>query len=253
MLTIGELASRCRVSTSLLRYYEKEKLLLPSGRTDSGYRLYSEDAERTLRFIRNAQRYGFSLQEIRLIVGSGGGGQKSDADIMALAQQRFLEIERRVTEMLVMRHEMELFLDDLSDLVESSGGRKATRHYRDLVVQVCGHDKHGHRPSSLRKLVKRLNCNLAAGEWEEVFSDLRGEHFHIWRDDDEYSARFACGETKVKRALERIAAGESDCEAHSQPEVVEREGGFVFRARGKNAFLYAQLFLALESEAVPVE
>ena len=247
MLSIGELAKRCNVSTSLLRYYEREKLLLPAGRTDSGYRLYAEDAERTLRFIRNAQRYGFSLQDIRLIVGAGDGGERSEADIMELAQHRFLEIERRVTEMLVMRHELELFLDDLTDLVDSNAGRKASKHYRDLVLQVCGHDEHAHRPSSLRKLVKRLNCNLASREWEEVFDDLRGEHFHIWRDDDHYSVRFTCKEPNVRRALERIAAGESDCEAHAQPEVFEGEEGFVFRARGENAFLYAQLFLALES------
>jgi MerR family Zn(II)-responsive transcriptional regulator of zntA len=247
MLSIGELAKRCNVSTSLLRYYEKEKLLLPSGRTDSGYRLYAEDAERTLRFIRNAQRYGFSLQDIRLIVGCGDEGERDDVDIMELAQQRFLEIERRVTEMLVMRHELELFLDDLTELVDDSAGKKASQHYRDLVGQVCGHDAHSGKRSSLSKLVQRLNCNLASREWDEVFSDLRGEHFHIWRDDDEYSIRFTCKGARVKRALERIAAGESDCEAHAQPEVVERDEGYVFRARGDNAFLYAQLFLALES------
>jgi len=36
-LTIGELAKRANVSTSLLRYYEKEQLLQPSGRTQAGY------------------------------------------------------------------------------------------------------------------------------------------------------------------------------------------------------------------------
>lgn len=246
MLTIGELAKRCNVSTSLLRYYEKEKLLLPSSRTDSGYRLYSEEAERTLRFIRNAQRYGFSLQDIRLIVGTEKGTRRDDRAVMELAQHRFLEIERRLTEMLVMRHELELFLDDLTDLVESNAGKKASQHYRDLVIQVCGHDEHNHRPSPLKKLVKRLNCNLAAKEWDKVFESLRGEHFHIWRDNDEYSVRFTCKEDNVRSALERIASGESDCEAHAQPEVIESEDGFVFRARGDNAFLYAQLFLTLE-------
>ena len=67
-LTIGVLAKRANVATSLLRYYEKEKLLIPSGRTDSGYRIYSPDAERTLRFIRSAQRYGFSLNDFKMRV-----------------------------------------------------------------------------------------------------------------------------------------------------------------------------------------
>ena len=66
-LTIGQLAKRGKVSTSLLRYYEKEGLLEPVGRTAAGYRLYSPDSVRHLRFIRKAQRYGFSLNDIKLM------------------------------------------------------------------------------------------------------------------------------------------------------------------------------------------
>ncbi|MEH6549359.1 MAG: MerR family transcriptional regulator [Pseudomonadales bacterium] len=246
-LTIGELAKRCKVSTSLLRYYEKEKLLLPTGRTDSGYRLYSEDSERTLRFIRNAQRYGFSLSDIKLIVGVDVADNGAGIDIMDIAQHRFLEIERRVTEMLVMRHELELFLDDLTDLVDSSAGKEVGQRYRKLVDEVCGHDNHDNKKTSLSKLVQRLNCNLASGEWEAVFSKLRGQHVHIWREEDEYLIRFSSKKSSIKKALELIAAGESNCEAHSQPEVNDTEKGYIFRAKGDNAFLFAQLFLALES------
>ena len=67
-ITIGELAKRGNVATSLLRYYEKEGLLEPVGRTQSGYRLYSPDSVRHLRFIRRAQRYGFSLSDIYLVL-----------------------------------------------------------------------------------------------------------------------------------------------------------------------------------------
>ena len=68
-LSIGELARHGGVSTSLLRYYEKEGLLLPSGRSQAGYRLYAPEAERRLRFIRSAQRYGFSLTRHRTAIG----------------------------------------------------------------------------------------------------------------------------------------------------------------------------------------
>jgi DNA-binding transcriptional MerR regulator len=247
LLTIGELAKRANVSTSLLRYYEKEQLLMPSGRSEAGYRLYSPDAERTLRFIRSAQRYGFSLGDIKLIVGHGQTVPGDDVDVRDLAEQRFLTIERRVTEMLVLRHELELLLDDMTVHVDRSAGRAAGRHCRELVEQVCGHEAHGKRKSSVRNLVQRLNCNLASAEWEEVFADLRGRHLHIWRDDDGYSILFSNSTPEVQRALQRIASGESDCEAHLQPEVSSDDGGLLFRARGDNAFLFAQLFLALES------
>jgi len=247
LLTIGELAKRASVSTSLLRYYEKEQLLIPSGRSAAGYRLYSPDAERTLRFIRSAQRYGFSLGDIKLIVGADETAPGADVDVRDVAEQRFLAIERRVTEMLVLRHELELLLDDMTVHVDRSAGRAAGQHYRALVEQVCGHEAHEQQQSSLQKLVQRLNCNLALAEWDEVFADLRGRHVHIWRDEDGYSILFSTATPGIQRALERLAAGESDCEAHLQPEVSSDEGGLLFRARGENAFLFAQLFLALES------
>jgi len=247
LLTIGELAKRANVSTSLLRYYEKEQLLIPNGRSAAGYRLYSPEAERTLRFIRSAQRYGFSLGDIKLIVGAGETTTSDNVDVRDVAEQRFLAIERRVTEMLVLRHELELLLDDMTVHVDRSAGRAAGQHYRDLVEQVCGHEAQGKRTPSVRKLVQRLNCNLASAEWEEVFADLRGRHLHIWRDDDGYSILFSTGTPEVQRALQRIASGEADCEAHLQPEVSSDDGGVLFRARGQNAFLFAQLFLALES------
>jgi MerR family copper efflux transcriptional regulator len=247
LLTIGELAKRANVATSLLRYYEKEQLLMPSGRSEAGYRLYSPDAERTLRFIRSAQRYGFSLGDIKLIIGVGAAAPGDDMAVRDVAEQRFLIIERRLTEMLVLRHELELLLDDMTARVDRSAGRAVGRHYRDLVEQVCGHDAHGPPTSSLRRLVQRLNCNLAGAEWQEVFADLRGRHLHIWRDDDGYSILFVTPAPEVRRALDRLAASESDCEAHVQPEVSSDEGGLLFRARGNNAFLFAQLFLALEN------
>jgi DNA-binding transcriptional MerR regulator len=247
LMTIGELAKRTNVSTSLLRYYEKEQLLQPSGRTASGYRLYSPDAERTLRFIRRAQRYGFSLNDIRLILGVGKQGAGTDAEIITIAEQRFLEIERRLTEMLVLRHELEFFLDDMATHVDRSTGGALGKHYSQLVEQVCGHDSGGKKKSSLTELIKRLDCNLASAEWEQVLADLRGQHMHIWRDEDEYSILFSGRGKVVRQALERLAASEANCEAHEQPVVSSSRDGLLFRARGPNAFLYAQLFLSLES------
>jgi DNA-binding transcriptional MerR regulator len=249
-LTIGELARRGNVSTSLLRYYEKEGLLEPVGRTEAGYRLYAPDAVRHLRFIRKAQRYGFSLNDIKLMRGAAHDEGASGRSIRDIAEQRFVDIERRVTEMLVLRHELELFLDDIAEQIGRSAGPNVAEKYRKLLEDVCGHEHAGREQSSLQKLTERLGCNIATAEWEDLFEDLRGEHVHVWREDDEdYSVLYSNTDPKIVAALERLAAAESGCEAHSEPEVVEAEGGILFRARGSNAFLFAQLFLALESAA----
>ena len=62
-LTIGELAEAAGVPTSTVRYYERAKLLKPSARSPSNYRLYSARELERLRFIRAAQATGFTLDE----------------------------------------------------------------------------------------------------------------------------------------------------------------------------------------------
>ena len=62
--TIGQLAKAVGVNIQTVRYYERLRLLGPSARRPSGYRIYGEDEERRLRFIKSAQALGLTLQEI---------------------------------------------------------------------------------------------------------------------------------------------------------------------------------------------
>lgn len=246
-LTIGQLAKHGNVATSLLRFYEKEGMLKPVSRTAAGYRLYAPDALRHLLFIRKAQRYGFSLNDIKLMRGSAHDGATGE-NIRNIAEQRFMEIERRVTEMLVLRHELEMFLDDITEQIGQAAGPQVAQQYRELMEQVCGHEHHGKRRNALQKLTERLGCNLARTEWNRLLRDLRGVHLHIWRDDDDgYAILYTEKSAKVRKALERIAKSEARCDAHMTPEVAPSEDGIMFRARGPNAFLFAQLFLSLEN------
>ena len=64
-LTIGQLAKLGQVNLETIRFYEREGLLPPPPRSQSGYRAFPQAAVRQLRFIRRAQELGFSLAEIR--------------------------------------------------------------------------------------------------------------------------------------------------------------------------------------------
>lgn len=62
---IGELADRAEMSLRTIRHYDEVDLLRPSGRTEGGFRLYTErDLERLL-VIRRMKPLGFSLTEMR--------------------------------------------------------------------------------------------------------------------------------------------------------------------------------------------
>jgi MerR family redox-sensitive transcriptional activator SoxR len=63
-MTVGEVAKRCGVATSALRFYE-EQGLIHAERTDSGHRRYPRAVIRCVAFIVFAQRIGLSLEEIR--------------------------------------------------------------------------------------------------------------------------------------------------------------------------------------------
>jgi Hg(II)-responsive transcriptional regulator len=86
-LTIGKVAKQSRVNIQTVRYYERRRMLAVSRRTEAGYRLYTPEAVRVIRFIKNAQELGFTLTEIakllRLRVGHTGqcGPVKRQAEV----------------------------------------------------------------------------------------------------------------------------------------------------------------------------
>lgn len=64
-MKIGELAKMTGITPSRIRFYEAEALLPRPSRQGNGYRTYSEQAANLLKIIDNAQRTGFSLEQIR--------------------------------------------------------------------------------------------------------------------------------------------------------------------------------------------
>lgn len=69
LFTIGEAASRCGVTVDTLRFYERRGLVHPTLRSRSGYRLYDSEAVDRLEAIRRAQDLGFTLREIKDLLG----------------------------------------------------------------------------------------------------------------------------------------------------------------------------------------
>ncbi len=66
---IGDAARQSGLSTANIRFYEKEKLLTPRGRSENSYRFYSEGDVHQLRFIRLCRALDMSLDEVRTLLG----------------------------------------------------------------------------------------------------------------------------------------------------------------------------------------
>jgi MerR family transcriptional regulator, thiopeptide resistance regulator len=70
--SISRLARAFGLSRSTLLYYDRIRLLAPSGRTGSGYRYYSEKDHRRLERICQLREAGLPLKDIRNVLSSGG-------------------------------------------------------------------------------------------------------------------------------------------------------------------------------------
>lgn len=64
MMHIGELADRAELSLRTIRHYDAIGLLTPSGRSDGGYRLYTEGDLDRLMLIRRMKPLGYSLEQM---------------------------------------------------------------------------------------------------------------------------------------------------------------------------------------------
>lgn len=102
MLTIGKVAARTKVTPDTLRYYERERLLSPSGKTGAGYRLYDAEAVRSIRFIRHAQECGFALAEIRELLRLRRASGAHCDDVRRRAQKKRLELVAKIRTMQAM-------------------------------------------------------------------------------------------------------------------------------------------------------
>jgi MerR family transcriptional regulator, copper efflux regulator len=69
MFKIGEIAKQAGVTTRTLRYYEQLGLFVPSSVRTNGYRYYNDDTLIVINRIRDLQRVGLSLEEIKEVIG----------------------------------------------------------------------------------------------------------------------------------------------------------------------------------------
>ncbi len=112
MYLIGQLSALCQVSSDTLRFYEKHGLLIPSGRSDSGYRLYSEEDKQRIMFILRAKRIGLSLEEIRELLGIRlEASQHSCAEVKAITQTKLNLVDEKIAELKKIRRALKTLND----------------------------------------------------------------------------------------------------------------------------------------------
>lgn len=94
-LQIGEVAAQSDVSIDTVRYYERLKLLPRAQRSGGGFRLFTPEAVERVRFIKEAQDIGLSLEEIgKLLVTRGTLGECRE--VRDLLRYKLIELDDRI-------------------------------------------------------------------------------------------------------------------------------------------------------------
>lgn len=115
-LRIGEVARRGGVSVEAVRYYEREGILEPPARRASGYRAYPEEAVRRVRFVKRAQRLGFSLKAISELLALRHDPEARACEVKRTAATLVADIDERIDSLARMR-------DALAALEQGCSGR----------------------------------------------------------------------------------------------------------------------------------
>ncbi len=102
-LTIGQLAKQGGVNLQTIRYYERRGILPRPPRTGSGYRAFSDDAVRRVRFIKRAQALGFSLREIEELLTLRARTGRSCASVQARTRAKIADIETKIRTLTAMK------------------------------------------------------------------------------------------------------------------------------------------------------
>ena len=106
-MKIGEVAERSGCHPETVRYYERIGLLPAPPRTAGGYRDYRPaDADR-LRFISRGRELGFSLEEVRSLLGLAEDDGLSCQDVDRLARGHLLDSRNRLNALQRMAAELE--------------------------------------------------------------------------------------------------------------------------------------------------
>jgi DNA-binding transcriptional MerR regulator len=121
-LRIGQLASAAGVSADTIRYYERRKLIPRPGRTNAGYRVYSDQDVERLQFIKRAQALGLSLDEIKALLPVSRKTLSECRQVSDLLSAKLVDLDKRIAEMRGFRKTLSKYLKECKEALAGKRG-----------------------------------------------------------------------------------------------------------------------------------
>jgi DNA-binding transcriptional MerR regulator len=109
-LSIGVLARQTGCTVPTIRYYEEIGLLPASPRTDGGRRVYGQAVVRRLTFIRRCRDFGFSIEQIRELVGLVDEPTRPCTEVRDVAAKHLMQLRQKLSELQALESSVAAFV-----------------------------------------------------------------------------------------------------------------------------------------------
>ncbi|CAM2010133.1 MerR family transcriptional regulator [Acanthopleuribacter pedis] len=106
--TIGAAAKAAGLGVETIRFYERKGLIVQPPK-HGGFRTYSDNDIKQLRFIRKAKTLGFTLDAIKSLLALESGTEESNAVIHAKSEETIREIQQKIAELEQMLASLQKF------------------------------------------------------------------------------------------------------------------------------------------------
>lgn len=117
-LKIGEVARATGLSVDAIRFYQRERLVRQTARTEGGFRLFTPGDIQTLLFIRQAQALGFSLNDIRQLLYLETEGETC-SHVRDLLEQKLAAVRGKISELKKLERKLKVGLRKCNQELES--------------------------------------------------------------------------------------------------------------------------------------
>lgn len=138
---IGELAALSGVTPDTLRYYERLGLLPRAQRTSGGFRVYTTKTLERLRFIKQAQSLGLTLQDVRDLLSyqSSARGSKRCQQVRDMLRSKLGEIEARLAELREFQNVLSGYLEECEQTLQAASRGKGRDEPACPVIETLTH------------------------------------------------------------------------------------------------------------------
>ena len=109
-LSIGLVARRTGATVPTIRYYEEIGLLPPASRTESGQRSFDTATVRRIAFIRRCRDFGFSIDQVRELVGLVDQPDRPCLEVRDIAVVHLQQVRRKLDELKALEASLNAFV-----------------------------------------------------------------------------------------------------------------------------------------------